>query len=870
MEIGLVQKIDIDDEMQQAYLDYAMSVIVARAIPDARDGLKPVHRRILFAMHDMGIRPDTPFKKSARIVGEVLGKYHPHGDMAVYDAMARMAQDFSLRYLLVEGQGNFGSIDGDPPAAMRYTEARMASLATFMLSDIAKNTVDFSENFDNTLHEPTVLPASLPNLLINGATGIAVGMATSIPPHNLGEVIDAIKHLLQNWEKLDDISVEDLMRFVKGPDFPTGGVILHESTGDGLVNAYSTGRGRISVQAKAHLEEMERGRTRIIVTELPYMTNKASLIERIAELARDEKLEGLVDLRDESDRQGMRIVIELSKNANPEAVLQNLYKYTPMQTTFSIIMLALVDGQPKMLSLKQALKVYIEHRLEIIRRRSEFDLEKARQRAHILEGLRVALKNLDEVINLIRKAPDVETARDRLMKRFKLSQIQAQAILDMPLRRLAALERKKIELEYKEVMAIIKELEDLLHSPQKMRQMIGDELTAIKDQFNDRRRTYILELKDGEKRSTLKSASELVEEKTVWVSVNEDGLISRSLSDKQPRLNKNDAPVLFAKTNTRDILYLAVETGDCVAIPVHSLLETDKPSEGAPLSKVSVLRPEQTLAAIFTLPNRNQQEIQDRYQEWSILSVTKQGMVKKSAINDLPGASANSFTLVKINEGDQLGWVRFTRGNDDILLQTAKGMAIRFSAEDVRIMGLVAAGVSGIKLQKDDDVVGVEIVSDKDELLFVSENGLGKRLKGDHFPVQGRYGQGVQSWKLEKTNKVVGVGIGKGSDRGILFLKKATPKSIRFDEAPILTRSAKGKQIIEIKPGDRIISLSLPWSAPILGATTNPTSKAKKPSNKVSQSKPKATDQQPDSPKKPASSTKKDASTSKSKPTTKR
>jgi len=398
MEVGLVHKIDIDREMQQAYLDYAMSVIVARALPDARDGLKPVHRRILYAMYDMGLRPDSPYKKSDRIVGEVLGKYHPHGDAAVYETMARMAQDFSMRYLLVDGQGNFGSVDGDPPAAMRYTEARLDTPAMHMLVDIQKNTVDFTPNFDDTLSEPTVLPSALPNLLVNGATGIAVGMATSIPPHNLSEVVAASHLMLEHWDNLDEIGVEDLMQHVKGPDFPTGGVLVHSAGEDGLVSAYSTGRGRVTIQARAHLEEMERGRSRIIVTELPYMTNKASLIERIAELVREEKLDGIADLRDESDRQGMRVVIELNKAADPEAILRGLYKYTPMQQTFSINMLALVEGEPRTLSLKQALRVYLEHRLEIIRRRSQHDLERARARAHILEGLRIALKNLDEII----------------------------------------------------------------------------------------------------------------------------------------------------------------------------------------------------------------------------------------------------------------------------------------------------------------------------------------------------------------------------------------------------------------------------------------------------------------------------------------
>src|SRR5512133_1884684 len=521
MELGLIKK--IDNDMQQAYLDYAMSVIVARALPDARDGLKPVQRRILYAMYDMGIRADSAYKKSARIVGEVLGKYHPHGVSAVYEAMARMAQDFSLRTLLVDGQGNFGSVDGDPPAAMRYTEARLSAAAVDMLLDLNKDTVDFTGNFDDTLEEPGVLPAALPNLLVNGATGIAVGMATSIPPHNLGEIVDAIVYMLERWDKLDDIDVEQLMKFVKGPDFPTGGLIIEEKGDEGIESAYGTGRGRITVQAKAHVEEMERGKNRIIVTELPYMVNKSSLIERIAELAREGHLEGLSDLRDESDRQGMRIVLEMTKNAEPEVVLAALYKRTPMQTTFGINLLALVDGEPRTLTLKQALRVYVEHRITVIKRRAEFDLAKAKARAHILEGYMVALKNLDEIIELIRSASDVDAARSKLMKRYKLGELQANAILDMQLRRLAALERKKIETEYKEVNATIKDLTDLLKNPKRMRAVVADELLKVKEAYGDRRRTQIISLKAG-KAAKLLTATDLIPEQTVWVGVTEDGL----------------------------------------------------------------------------------------------------------------------------------------------------------------------------------------------------------------------------------------------------------------------------------------------------------------------------------------------------------
>jgi len=510
MEVGRVRRIDIDDEMQQAYLDYAMSVIVARALPDARDGLKPVHRRILYAMHDMGIRPDAEFKKSARIVGEVLGKYHPHGDMAVYEAMARMAQDFSMRLPLAEGQGNFGSVDGDAPAAMRYTEARLTPLAMEILGDIEKETVDFVDNFDGSLKEPTVLPSGIPNLLVNGATGIAVGMATSVPPHNLGEVCDALVFMLENWTKLEQISVEDLMRYIPAPDFPTGGIIVTgRGEGEGLAAAYGTGRGRISVQARAHIEEMGRGRSRILVTELPFQTNKSSLMERIAELARAGEIEGIADLRDESDRQGMRVVIELTKTADPEKVLAQLYRRTPMQSTFSIIMLALVEGEPRLLSLKQALRVYLEHRLEVVRRRSQFDLRRARERAHILEGLRTALEHLDEVVQMIRTARDADQARERLMRRFRLSEPQANAILDMPLRRLASLERKKIELEYKEKLALIKELESLLASDKKLRTTIAAEIGEIRAKYSDRRRTQAVQVTKGKRGQQILTATDL-------------------------------------------------------------------------------------------------------------------------------------------------------------------------------------------------------------------------------------------------------------------------------------------------------------------------------------------------------------------------
>jgi DNA gyrase subunit A len=813
MELGLVHSIDINEQMQQAYLDYAMSVIVARALPDARDGLKPVHRRILYGMYDMGLRPDSATKKSARIVGEVMGKYHPHGDLPVYEAMARMAQDFSMRYLLVDGQGNFGSVDGDPPAAMRYTEARLTAPSIHMLADIGKATVDFADNFDGSLQEPLVLPAAIPNLLVNGATGIAVGMSTNIPPHNLGEVVDALRHMLANWEKLDDVNVEDLMTFIKGPDFPTGGVILENPQDEGgLIGAYSTGRGRVIVQARLHVEEMERGRNRIIVTELPYQVNKSSLIERIAELVRGERLEGIADLRDESDRHGMRIVIELTKTAEPEKVLHELYKSTSMRDIFNIILLALVDGEPRMLSLKQALRVYLDHRLSVIRRRAEYELEKARQRAHILEGYLTALKHLDEVIDLIKKSPDADIAKTRLMKRFRLSELQAQAILDMQLRRLAALERKKIEEEYKAIQIQIKALEALLKSPRKMRELCSEELGQVKELYGDRRRTFITGATVGGARGSepIQTAS-LTPDHTVWVCVTAEGLISRTIDEKPPRISGTAAPKFLVQTNSRDVLYLAAENGDTAGVPVHALPETENPADGNPYSKVSALTENDKLAVLFTLPPK-----EERPEGRCVFTCTRQGMVKKSDTAEMPGPTAHPFTLVKVNEGDTLGWVRLTDGKSDVLLATADGMAIRFSEEDVRAMGLVAAGVGGIKLGARDEVIGMDILPPKGEVLLIASDGKAKRCAAALFPKQGRYGQGVVAWKLPRTATLVGLAVGRPSTRVTLHLTKLAPKAMRLDEAPLQTRVASGKLVVDAK-NVQVIGLTIPWEVPRSG-----------------------------------------------------
>ncbi|HEX5840166.1 MAG TPA: DNA gyrase subunit A [Anaerolineales bacterium] len=810
MELGLIRKIDIDSEMQQAYLDYAMSVIVARALPDARDGLKPVQRRILYAMYDMGIRADSSYKKSARIVGEVLGKYHPHGDSAVYEAMARMAQDFSMRALLVDGQGNFGSVDGDPPAAMRYTEARLTPAALDILFDLNKNTVDFNPNFDDTLNEPGVLPAAIPNLLVNGATGIAVGMATSIPPHNLSEVVDALVFMLEKYEKLDDIDVGTLMSFVKGPDFPTGGLIVQQNGEEGLEAAYGSGRGRVTVQAKAHIEEMDRGRNRIIVTELPYMVNKSSLIERIADLARDGNFDGLADLRDESDRHGMRIVLEISKSADPETILRELYKRTPMQTTFSINLLALVDGEPRTLTLKQALRVYIEHRLTVIKRRAEFDLEKAKQRAHILEGYLIALKNLDEVVSIIRAAPDVDTARTKLMKRFKLSELQATAILDMQLRRLAALERKKIDTEYKELTAVIKQLTELLKSPKKMRGVVAEELVKVKELYGDRRRTQIIDLSKNGKASKALTARDLLPQQQVWIGVTDDGLVSRTLDDKQPRQSGNDAPRWLVKASTTDTVFFVARSGRAAAVAAHIIPQAEKLTQGTMFHRVTPLSENDSLAAVFTLPA--QKSILP--EETCIVTCTRQGLIKKSLVSELPGPSSQAFVLVRVNEGDRLVEIALTDNKTkDILLVTAQGMAIRFKEEEVRPMGLVAAGVNGIKLYEGDEVVAMATLPAEGEIFILTSDGRAKRVDPKDFPLQGRYGKGVIAWDIGNKVRLAGAVIDKPNHMATIHLTKGAPKSTRLDAAGVRRRaSTKGDMIVEVKPGEEVVSINVGWT----------------------------------------------------------
>ncbi len=827
MEIGLVRRIDIDDEMQQSYLDYAMSVIVSRALPDARDGLKPVHRRILFAMNQMGLRPDTSFKKSARVVGEVLGKFHPHGDMAVYDAMARMAQDFSLRYQLIEGQGNFGSIDGDPPAAMRYTEARMAPPAIEMLSDIDKDTVDFTDNFDGSLREPAVLPAALPNMLINGATGIAVGMATSIPPHNLSEVSDALIYMLNNWTKNEQINLEDLMKFIQGPDFPTGGMIVRPRTkeADPLTSAYATGRGKITVQARAHIEEMDRGRQRILVTELPFQVNKANLIEKIAELVRSGTLDGITDLRDESDRQGMRIVMELTKNVDPNKMLSELFKRTLMQTTFSVIMLALVDGKPRLLSLKQALRVYLDHRIEIVRRSSEFDLARARERAHILEGYRIALANLDEIIDIIRKSRDADQAHDRLKKRFKLTDIQSRAILDMPLRRLASLERKKIDIEYRQVTATIKALEGLLSSEKKLRAAVADEILAVKEKYGDRRRTLIASPSSSSKQTVL-TATDLYPAKDCYVVLTREGVISRTTTARTPRLSGRTAPTLAIQANVKDHLYLFDQNGSAVATAVHTIPECDDPDKGSPLNAVTPFTAEARIKAGIALPASGARKGKE---SGFLCFTTRGGMIKKSEIDILPGPSANLFTAVKVSEGDQLGWVTWTSGNDDLLLVSSDGLAIRFTEDEVRPMGLVAAGVAAMKLSEGASLIGMDRIQPRSDLLVVSKDAQAKRTRLSEFPTQGRNGKGVLVWKSGEEITLAGAAIGQSDSRATLWLSRGAARSLRYSDAARRARAARGEPLLELKDKQVIVGLSPTASKPELKQASDKKASGKKP-----------------------------------------
>lgn len=785
--------------MRDAYLDYAMSVIVSRALPDARDGLKPVHRRILYAMYDLGMRSDTPYKKSARIVGEVLGKYHPHGDSAVYESMVRMAQDFAMRYMLIDGQGNYGSIDGDAAAAMRYTEARMAEIGEELLVDISKETVDFVDNFDGSLQEPAVLPSSIPNLLVNGASGIAVGMSTNIPPHNLIEVCDALTFMLNHWEQMDDIGVADLMQFVKGPDFPTGGLVYHHKdageTGenDSLITAYATGRSKITVRAKCHIEDMGRGKSRIIVSELPYQVNKTTLIERIASLVQEERLVGIADLRDESDRQGLRLVIELQRGAEPAEVLARLFKLTPLQDTFSIIMLALVNNEPRILSLKQALKVYLDHRLEIIRRRSEYDLTRARERAHILEGLLKALDKLNRVIDTIRKSPDADTARTNLMELLKITQIQAQAILDMQLRRLAALESQKIREEYDEKMKLIAYLDGLLQSPAQMRGVILEDLRTIKSAYGDKRRTIIV----GSTAESANPADLLMPEEHTWVTFSTSGKIARMQEDAPPKVvtSTKEPPRFILEATTSQIIYVFTTQGKCATIPVQQLPEAqEEASEGTAYYELCSLTNQDEVAAVLSLPS----DLQSGY----LFLAAENGDVKRIRVADVPGMTSNVFTVMNVGEDNRLIVAIPTNGGQEIILTTNQAQAIRFKEDEVRTTGLPAGGMRGIKMSgQRARVIAANIARDEDYMFTLTEDGVAKLSKLDEYPLQGRAGGGVITMRLPKTSReIVAAATGKLDERLILLSKRDKPKTIKLKEAKQIKRGVAG--------GDYVMSLN--------------------------------------------------------------
>ncbi len=804
-QYGKIRRVDINDQMKDAYLSYSMSVIVSRALPDARDGLKPVQRRILYVMYDTGLRADTPYRKSARIVGDVLGKYHPHGDMAVYDAMARMAQDFSLRYMLVDGQGNFGSVDGDPPAAMRYTEARLSKAAMELLTDLDKNTVEYQDNFDGTLQEPTVLPSALPNLLINGATGIAVGMATNIPPHNMSEVCDATTYLIDNWKRLEEVDVDELMKFIKGPDFPTGGIAFRYNDkvegGDAIKAMYATGRSKITAQAKAHIEEGQRGKTYIIVTELPYEVNKSALIERIAELARDEKITGVVDIRDESDRRGMRIVIDIGKNEDPRAVLASLYKYTAMKGTYGVIMLALVDGEPRVLPLKKLLQVFIEHRREIVRRRSEYDLARARDRAHILEGLVKALDIIDQIIKLIRASRDTDLARAGLIKTFGFSELQANAILEMPLRRLAALERKKLEEELAEKRKLMKFFEDLLAHPAKMLGVIKDELISLKERFGDARRTTII----GDAKNQVKSTDdvltthELIPSEVAYVVVGQNGRIARSADAPRITAQSEVVPAAVVKTTTRDLVYVVGASGKAIVLSVANLpLEDVTRGSGILLTTLSFPQ-DDDIAGAFGLPRNGA--------VGHALVATSGGMVKRSEVGLLPLATGQVFTMVGLNEGDNVVSVCHAVDGEDVILFTQQGMAIRFRQEEVRPMGLPATGVVGIKLVEGDIVLSMGSADEKNEKIEVvlgTTDGYAKRLTFKEYPVQGRGGKGVVTAKLVKDITVADAVIATEEDAVVYITLKGNAKSLKAKNLKRRGRPAAGDEAIAISGSDRL------------------------------------------------------------------
>jgi len=807
MEIGNIESVDIDHQMRSAYLDYAMSVIVARALPDARDGLKPVHRRILFAMHDMGIRAGSAFKKSARIVGEVLGKYHPHGDMAVYEAMARMAQDFSMRYLLVDGQGNFGSVDGDAPAAMRYTEARLAHIAEELLQDIDKNTVNFADNFDGSLQEPQVMPARLPNLLLNGSSGIAVGMATNIPPHNLRELCAAINHIIEHYDEFDEISTDDLIELLPGPDFPTGGIIVGR---EGIHQAYTTGRGRLVIRGLAHIEEGKGGRYNINITEIPYQVNKSGLIERIAELVRAGRIDAIADMRDESDRRGMSIVIELKRGAQPKQVLNQLYKYTPLQSTFGVHLLALVKGEPRVLTLKRTLQLHIEHREEVITRRSQYELDKARARAHILEGLLIALANLDDVINTIRQSPDADTAKMRLIQRFKLSELQAQAILDMQLRRLAALERQKIQDEHKEITARIAYLEDLLAHPKAILKVIQDDLKELSDKYGDERRTRIApDAKEEFKEE------DLVADESILISITQRGYIKRvsaGVYRTQMRggrgvtgqaVKEEDEVLMLIPARTLNTMLFFSDKGKVYSEKAYQIPDSGRADRGIPLVNVLSVEPGEQITAAVSVPALDGSGY--------CTMATMKGRLKRVSLSEFAAVRPSGLIAITLEDGDELWWVRLTSGKDDIILVTARGQALRTSEKNIRAMGRQAAGVAGIKLDPKDRVASMEVVEPDGDLLVVTEQGYGKRTPLAEYAPKGRATGGMATISissLDKIGNIAAARVVQESDDITLITSGGIVLRLKVSQVSQSGRATRGVRLMDVPGGDRMASLA--------------------------------------------------------------
>jgi DNA gyrase subunit A len=807
MEIGQIQQVNIDDQMRDAFIDYAMSVIVSRALPDARDGLKPVHRRILYAMHDMGIRASSSYKKSARIVGEVLGKYHPHGDAAVYEAMARMAQDFSLRYMLVDGQGNFGSVDGDAPAAMRYTEARLNKMADEMLADIDKNTINYGPNFDDSLEEPLVLPARLPNMLLNGSTGIAVGMATNIPPHNLREVASAINFMIDNYEAVDDITAEQLMAHIPGPDFPTGGIIVGK---EGINYAYTTGKGRIVLRGVAHIEETKAGRHQIIITEIPYQLNKSSLIERIAELVREDKLDQISDLRDESDQRGMSIVIELKRNAQPKKVLNQLYKYTALQSTFGVQMLALVNGEPRLLTLKRALHIFIEHRVEVITRRTQFELDKARARAHILDGYLIALTNIDAVIQTIRESENAEVARENLMTRFKLSELQAQAILDMQLRRLAALERLKIEEEARQVREQIEYLEDLLANPSKILMLIKQDTQEVAEKYGDERRTRIA----AEAQEHLRE-EDLVQDEAVLITLTQRGYIKRTTSTAYKsqgvggrgvtgHTTKDEDEVLFMLPGrTLQTVLFFSDRGKVYSEKVYQIPDADRTGKGISIYNVLALNPGERITAAIAVPDFSAHNY--------CTLMTAKGTTKRVNMQEFAAVRPSGLIAMNLEDGDELGWARLTSGKDEILIVTAKGQALRFAETQIRPMGRAAAGVRGIRLKKGDRVTSMEVVEEGGSLLIITKAGFGKQTPLDQYNPKGRATGGIATIdqkSLPITGDIVTARVVQEKDDVTIISSNGIILRLKVEKIKTAGRATRGVHVIRPQKGDSVAALA--------------------------------------------------------------